>query len=110
MGNIIAGLEKGLEGMEPGESKEIVVQPEDGYGIKDPGLIQQVPRQRFPGGFAFKAGMSYLARSDSGAMVNFQVLGFDDESVEIDMNHPLAGRALYFQVRIKDVREEGEQP
>lgn len=106
-GNIIPGLEKGLEGMEPGDVKEIVVEPEEAYGQKDPNLIQQVPRDRFPADFAFQEGMSYSATTDSGNIVSFQVLSLDDDSIEIDLNHPLAGETLRFEVTMRDVVDSG---
>jgi FKBP-type peptidyl-prolyl cis-trans isomerase SlyD len=104
-GSIIPGLEKELEGMEAGEDKEVIVEPEDAYGPKDPNLVQQVPRERFAEGSELEAGMSYTGRTDTGNIVNFTVVGMDDENVEIDLNHPLAGRTLRFQVTIKDVTE-----
>lgn len=104
-GSIIPGLERELEGMEAGEDKEVIVKPEDAYGQKDPNLVQQVPRDRFAGGSNLETGMSYTGRTDSGNIVNFTVVGMDDENVEIDLNHPLAGKTLRFQVTIKDVTE-----
>ena len=104
-GSIIPGLEKELEGMEAGEDKEVVVKPEDAYGVKDPNLIQQVPRERFEGGSQLEVGMSYTGRTDAGQIVNFRVVGMDDDNVEIDLNHPLAGMTLRFQVTIREVLE-----
>lgn len=102
-GNIIPGLERELEGMEPGEHKEIVVQPEDAYGPKNPNLIQRVPREMFSGGADLEVGMSYTGRTDAGNVVNFTVTDMDDQNVEIDLNHPLAGKVLRFRVTIEDV-------
>lgn len=104
-GSIIPGLEKELEGMEPGEGKEVVVQPEDAYGPKDPNLIQQVPSEHFEGGSELEVGVSYTGKTDAGQIVNFKVVGMGDDSVDIDLNHPLAGMTLRFQVTIKEVLE-----
>jgi FKBP-type peptidyl-prolyl cis-trans isomerase SlyD len=104
-GMIIPGLEKELEGMEPGEDKEVIVAPEDGYGPKDPNLVQQVPRDRFDSGSDLEVGMSYTGKTDQGQIVNFTVVGIDDENIEIDLNHPLAGMTLRFQVTIKEVQD-----
>ena len=104
-GSIIPGLERELEGMEAGEDKEVIVKPEDAYGLKNPDMIQQVPRERFAEGSNLETGMSYTGRMDSGSIVNFTVVGMGDENVEIDLNHPLAGKTLHFQVTIKDVSE-----
>lgn len=102
-GSIIPGLEKELEGMEAGEDKEVVVKPEDAYGPKDPNLIQQVPRERFEAGSDLEVGMSYTGRTDAGQIVNFRVVGMDDSNVEIDLNHPLAGMTLRFEVTVTEV-------
>jgi FKBP-type peptidyl-prolyl cis-trans isomerase SlyD len=104
-GSIIPGLERELEGMVPGESKEVVVKPEDAYGPRDPGLVQQVPKERFAGGPDLVVGTSYIGKTDDGQVINFLIIGMDDHSIEIDLNHPLAGMSLRFQVIIKEVRE-----
>ncbi|MDY6796606.1 MAG: peptidylprolyl isomerase [Actinomycetota bacterium] len=103
-GTIIPGLEKGLEGLEPGDTREIVVEPEEAYGVRDPNLVQHVPRDRFPEGFGFEEGMSYSATTDGGDNVSFLVVNQDNENVEIDLNHPLAGETLRFEVIIRDVQ------
>jgi FKBP-type peptidyl-prolyl cis-trans isomerase SlyD len=102
-GSIIPGLERELEGMEAGDDKEVVVKPEDAYGPKDPNLIQQVPRERFEAGSELQVGMSYTGKTDAGQVVNFRVVGMDDDNVEIDLNHPLAGMTLRFEVTVTDV-------
>ncbi len=104
-GSIIPGLERELEGMEPGEEKEIVVQPEDGYGPRNPNLIQQVPKGVFAGGAELEVGMSYTGRTEAGNVVNFTVTGMNEQTVEIDLNHPLAGKTLRFNVTIEEVLE-----
>jgi FKBP-type peptidyl-prolyl cis-trans isomerase SlyD len=104
-GTIIPGLERELEGMEAGDSKEVVVKPEEAYGLRDPGLVQQVPKDRFQGGPDLEVGTSYSGRTDDGRVINFLIIGMDEENVNIDLNHPLSGMSLRFEVTIKDVRE-----
>jgi FKBP-type peptidyl-prolyl cis-trans isomerase 2 len=103
-GSIIPGLENEMEGMEPGESKDVTVEPEDAYGLRDPGLVQQVPKERFEDGPSLEIGMSYVGKTDTGQVVNFLITGMDDRNVEIDLNHPLAGMSLRFNVTVKDVQ------
>ena len=102
-GSIIPGLEREMEGMEPGQSKEVLVKPEDAYGPHDPSLVHNVPRERFEGSADLEVGMTYMGRTDSGGLINFKILSMDDENVEIDLNHPLAGVNLRFEVTIQDV-------
>ena len=104
-GAIIPGLEKELEGLEPGDTKEVVVEPKEAYGVRDPNLVQHVPRDRFPDGFDFEEGMTYSATTDGGNNVSFLVVGQDNDNVEIDLNHPLAGQTLRFEVIIRDVQD-----
>ncbi len=101
---VISGLEKGLEGMEPGETKRITVEPEDGYGPVDHNLIQSISRERFPKDFEVEVGGAYRAETDSGRSIFFRVTKIDAENVEIDMNHPLAGKTLHFEVTVREVR------
>jgi len=107
-GSIIPGLEAELEGMEPGESKEVVVEPEDAYGLRDPNLVQKVPKDRFAGGPELEVGTSYIGKTEDGRVINFLIIAMDDESIEVDLNHPLSGMKLRFEVTIKDVHE-GEE-
>jgi FKBP-type peptidyl-prolyl cis-trans isomerase 2 len=104
-GSIIPGLEREMEGMEPGESKEVVVDSEDAYGARDPGLVQQVPKERFAGGPDLQVGTSYTGRTEGGQIINFLIVGMDGENVEIDLNHPLSGMSLRFEVTVRDVSE-----
>ena len=106
-GSIIPGLERELEGMEPGESKKVVVQPEDAYGLRDPRLVQQVPKEMFAGGPELEVGTSYMGKTDDGRVINFLVISIDENKIEVDLNHPLSGMNLRFEVTIKDVREGG---
>lgn len=104
-GSIIPGLERELEGLEPGDSKEVVVKPEDAYGDRDPELVQKVPKERFEEGSALEVGTSYIGRTEAGHVINFLITAMDEENVHIDMNHPLAGINLRFEVTIKDVKD-----
>ncbi|MBN2028225.1 MAG: peptidylprolyl isomerase [Actinobacteria bacterium] len=107
-GSIIPGLERELEGMEPGDSKEVVVKPEDAYGEHDSELVQKVPKERFAAGSTLEIGMSYVGRTEAGQVINFLITAMDDENVQIDMNHPLAGVNLRFEVTIRDVKDVEE--
>ena len=102
--NIIPGLEKQMEGMEVGEKKTIEVKAEEAYGTKDPNLIQRVPREYFQG-IELEKGMPLQAQTPDGQIINLVVVDFNDKEVVVDMNHPLAGKDLVFDVEIVDVRD-----
>ncbi len=102
--NIIPGLEKRMEGMEPGEKKTIEVPAAEAYGEKDPNLVQQAPREYFQG-VELEKGLPLQAQTPDGQLINMIVVDFDDSTVTVDMNHPLAGKDLVFDVEVVDVRD-----
>ena len=108
-GQIIPGLERALEGTSPGESLQVTVQPEDAYGERDPELVQAVPREQFPDGSLPEIGQRFQVETPAGTQV-VTVASVDEKSVMIDANHPLAGRALSFDVTVKEVRDGGGDP
>jgi len=99
-GNLIPGMEDGLEGKVKGDKFSIKVSPEKGYGELDPSMKQEVPRSAF-GDQPVQKGMKFS--TGSGAVVTVVDVGLD--SVTVDANHPLAGVELNFQVEVVDVRE-----
>ena len=104
-GEIVPGLESALEGAEVGERKQVVVPPGSGYGDRDPGGIQRVPRQAFPAGFQPEVGMELSAQGPEGDEVPFVIQNVEPDAVTIDLNHPLAGKTLHFDVTVREVRE-----
>jgi FKBP-type peptidyl-prolyl cis-trans isomerase SlyD len=103
-GNIVPGLERALEGLEVDATKAVVVEPQDGYGAHDPDGVQKVPKAAF-GAELPEVGHQYTARGPNGEMVPFVVMEILPEEIVVDLNHPLAGRTLHFQVAIREVRE-----
>jgi len=103
-GQLIPGLEAQLVGMDKGDSAEIVVQPADAYGELNDDAIQQIPREQFEG-VDLEKGMTLYGQGAQGETVQVTVKDFDDESVTVDYNHPLAGKELMFAVTIDDVRD-----
>jgi FKBP-type peptidyl-prolyl cis-trans isomerase SlyD len=99
-GNLIAGMEEGLEGKTKGDKFQLKISPEKGYGEIDPSMTQKVPRSAF-GDQQVKKGMKFS--TGNGAVVTVTEVGLD--SVTIDANHPLAGVALNFAVEVVDVRD-----
>jgi FKBP-type peptidyl-prolyl cis-trans isomerase SlyD len=100
---IIPGLEKALEGMKPGTEKKVTVKPEDAYGPVDPNAYREVPKENVPAD-SLKEGMALFAKNAEGEMFPVRVKEVKDKTVVIDMNHPLAGKTLVFDVKILDVQ------
>lgn len=103
-GQVIPGLEKGLEGMEAGQSDTITVEPEEAYGVPNTALEREIPRENFPADLDLKPGMGFEARGPHGP-VTFRVKSVKDDAVVADFNHPLAGERLTFEVTVAEVRE-----
>ncbi|MEM8868175.1 MAG: peptidylprolyl isomerase [Verrucomicrobiota bacterium] len=106
--NIIPGLEKALEGKTAGDSVEVRVAPEEGYGEFNPALEQVIPRERFQGVENLELGMQFQASTEQGP-VSVSVTKIDDDDITVDGNHPLAGKHLNFAVTIQDVRTASEE-
>ena len=106
-GRIIPGLEKELVGMSEGDSKIILVPASEAYGEYDENAVQTLPKEQFEG-IDLQKGMSLYGQGEDGHTIQVTVKDFDDESVTIDMNHPLAGKDLVFDVTVNSVREATE--
>jgi FKBP-type peptidyl-prolyl cis-trans isomerase SlyD len=102
-GNIVAGLEKALEGREVGETLDVSVPPEEGYGQYQAALVRNVPVRKLPQG---RATPGTRVRLDTAAGPHvFMVKSVRGDYAQLDGNHPLAGKTLHFKVTIVSVRE-----
>lgn len=102
-GNLVAGLEKALEGKQDGDAVAVSVAPADGYGKRDAALVQRVPKRAMQGSGEIKKGMQFQARTDDG-MRMFTVTAVVGDMVTLDGNHPLADKTLHFDVQVVNVR------
>ena len=102
-GNIIPGLEKAMDGREAGESFGVDVPAAEAYGEKREGLTQRVPKKHF-GSQRLAPGMQVVLNTNFGPRaVTIEKVGMS--VVDVDLNHPMAGKDLHFDVDIVDVRE-----
>jgi FKBP-type peptidyl-prolyl cis-trans isomerase SlyD len=103
-GQIIPGLENALVGMNKDESGDILVNAADAYGDINPEALQTLPRDQFEG-IDLKEGMVLYGQGEQGQTVQVVVKSFTDDEVNVDFNHPLAGKDLMFIVTVLDERE-----
>jgi FKBP-type peptidyl-prolyl cis-trans isomerase SlyD len=103
-GNLVPGLEKALEGKADGNTLAVTVAPADGYGIREPDLVQRVPKRSLQGAGEVKKGMQFQARTDDGIRV-FTVTAVAGDMITLDGNHPLADQTLHFDVEVVSVRD-----
>ncbi len=102
--NIIRGLESALAGHSSGDQFIVTVEPEDAYGLRRPDWTQRVPKKYFARPNRLKAGMVTQLRTEEGVKP-VTVIKVGGKVVDVDLNHPQAGKTLNFDVTITDVRE-----
>lgn len=101
-GTLVPGLERGIVGMAAGETKEVLVTPEEGYGQRDEALEHWVDRSDFPEGV--EADDEFEAENEDGEQMTLRVVEIADDAILVDANHPLAGETLRFEVMVRAVR------
>ncbi len=102
-GNIIPGLEKAMDGREAGETFKADVTAADAYGERRDGMSQRVPKKHF-GDQKLAPGMQVVLNTSFGPRaVTIEKIGMS--VVDVDLNHPMAGKDLQFDIEIVDVRE-----
>jgi FKBP-type peptidyl-prolyl cis-trans isomerase SlyD len=106
---IIPGLEKALEGLKVGDTKEVTVPPADGYGEIDPNARQEVQKKLIPPN-ALVVGTRLQGKTPDGHTVYPRVAEIKDDTVVLDFNHPLAGKTLHFNVKVLDIQQAQPQP
>jgi peptidylprolyl isomerase len=98
-GKLIKGLDTEIMGMAQGEEKKVTVTPQDGYGSEDPDLVTKIPTQAFQkNNLDPKVGM--MLKTPQG---NCHITAVSDNDVEVNFNHPLAGKTLMFDIKIEEI-------
>lgn len=104
-GQIIPGLETALYGMRIGDSKNVQVSPQEGYGEIDEKAFTLIPRDEFPSDIPLEPGVGLRLRDEEGEVMDAQIDSVDADNVRLDFNHPLAGKDLQFSITVLDLRE-----
>ncbi|TAL73984.1 MAG: peptidylprolyl isomerase [Rhodanobacter sp.] len=104
-GQLIPGLEKALEDHEAGDAVKATIAPEDGYGERREGQIQRVPKKYFQDAKHLKPGMATVLALKEGGHRAVTVHKVGMSTVDVDLNHPMAGKTLDFDVTLQEVRE-----
>ena len=102
-GQMIAGFDAGVVGMAVGEKKTILIDPDHGYGQKDPGAIIEFPSSNIPEGMTVEVGMKLNLQNQYGQPVPVVVMEVKEEVIIMDANHFLAGKDLTFEVEIVEI-------
>lgn len=99
-GQVITGFDKAVEGMAVGDSKSVNIPPEDAYGPRHDQMIQDIPKSALPDDLEPTEGMALQAKGQDGRVINLTVTSVGDDTITVDGNHPLAGKALNFDIRL----------
>jgi FKBP-type peptidyl-prolyl cis-trans isomerase SlyD len=100
--NTLPKIEEALDGQAAGYEVTLQLQPEDAFGQRDESLLRVIPKSEFPPGV--KVGGQLEGRTDEGEPHVFHVMKIKGQEVHLDGNHPLAGRALRFALKVTGVR------
>ena len=106
---ILSSLERELTGHRAGDSVDVTIYPEDGYGYADEELVQRFPREALAELGELAVGMRVRARGKEGEARMATVTALDEETAVLDGNHPLAGQVLHFSIAIVSVREPTDE-
>ncbi len=101
---MIPGFDSGVVGMQVGETKKISIDPQDAYGEVNPEAVQQIPKSQFPDDFNFVVGATVSGQGPRGPIMA-KILSENNENVELDFNHTLAGKKLNFEIEIINAEE-----
>ena len=102
-GNLLPGFEQAIYGLKAGDKRSLPISPEQGFGQGNPQNIQVMPRSQFQD-MELSEGLLVIFNDAANAELPGVVKAFDDNQVTIDFNHPLAGKALSFEVEIIEVK------
>ena len=106
---MIPGLERQLTGMHVGDTKEVTVKPDEGYGPVDPSAFVEVSKTQLPAGVTPEVGLVLRGVNPDGQSFRARISELKDATVMLDLNHPLAGKTLNFKVKITNVVQAKSQ-
>ncbi len=102
-GQVISGFDNAVASMTVGETKNIRLEPADAYGEVNPEAIQAVPKTMFPDGFEFKVDAFVQGQQPNGNPFQARIASVADDTVTLDLNHPMAGKTLNFKLELVSI-------
>lgn len=102
-GTVIPGFEASIVGMEPGDTKQVKLEPHEAYGDRHEQLVQTIQRSQIPPELELQVGQQLQAKGPDGNVVVVTVSDLADDTVTLDGNHPLAGKTLNFEIEMVEV-------
>ena len=102
-GEVIAGFDEAVRGMQVGESKDVKIPVQEAYGERRDDLVQTVPRELVQLGVEPQAGMQIEMHRQDGSVLPLMISAVDANSITVDANHPLAGEELHFTIQLMEI-------
>ncbi|HVT07189.1 MAG TPA: peptidylprolyl isomerase [Polyangia bacterium] len=106
-GNLVPGVEEALEGKSPGDEVKVTVAPEKGYGVREEDNVRNVPVRKLPGG-KLVPGATVQLNTNHGPVIAV-IKAVKGDYATLDLNHPLAGKTLRFEMEVVEVRDATEE-
>lgn len=98
------GLSKGVEGLRTGDQVRLELAPEDAFGVSNPDAFHDFPKDRFPTAI-LKIGYEGELPGPGGSIIPYRIHAIAEESVTLDLNHPLAGEEIIFDVTVVHIQD-----
>ncbi|HLW19272.1 MAG TPA: peptidylprolyl isomerase [Cyclobacteriaceae bacterium] len=102
-GNMIAGFDKAVQGMELGANVSVVIPSAEAYGEKREDMMVDIPIDQVPADIKPEVGMDLSIQNQDGQPMPVKVVNVDAEKITLDANHPLAGQDLTFDIKLVDI-------
>ena len=103
-GQMIKGFDDAVLGMKVGEEKKITLKPSEAYGARDEKLKTKLPKKIFPKDYKFEKGKTVPLRAKNGRRMTGTILGTTKDTVELDLNNPMAGKTLVFDIKLVAIK------
>ena len=108
-GSVLPGFESALMGMSLNETKTFTLSPEDAHGHRDDSRMHNFPKSDIPAGMEPEVGQILMLSTQQGQQIPARVDSIDEDKVIFDLNHPLAGKSLTFNIKVVDISETATQ-
>ncbi|MEX0932629.1 MAG: peptidylprolyl isomerase [Candidatus Pacearchaeota archaeon] len=109
-GHVIKGFDDAVLGMQEGEEKSFEINPEDAYGERREEMKQEIPKSALPQDKTPEKGMMLMMSSPQGQQFPARIEDVKEDSIIIDLNHPLAGKKLLFKVKVVGIESTEDAP
>ncbi len=104
-GQVIKGFENALFGMSKGQTKNVNLTADEAYGQPDPNAVMTVSKEQFPADYVFENGTMVHGAGGDGRPVLAKIVSSSEQEVVLDMNHPLAGKDINFEIELLDITD-----